>query len=190
MFSRYGAPRGYEQRIGMGNLGECTEDVGYWVRRCAYHWHHQQSAKPLCRLQSNFDGKKRQILCPSAKGSFYDSTILWRSNNRSPSSISPLLHGFITNCYISIVLHLTTLPPISRPNYSCWFWVEEMVKRWKESCTTISGRGWSQGFGAIFKDGYLGRDPEHDIWSQVKEWGWGCSCSMGYLEEMRKDGNG
>ena len=26
-----------------------------------------------------------------------------------------------------------------------------MVKRWKESFTTISGRGWSQGFGAILK---------------------------------------
>ena len=65
-----------------------------------------------------------------------------------------------------------------------------MVKRWKEPWTAISGRGWSQGFGAIFKDGDLGRDPEHDIWSQVEEWGWGCSCGMGYLEETRKDGNG
>ena len=36
------------------------------------------------------------------------------------------------------------------------------MKRWMESCTTISGRGWSQGFGAIFEDGDLGRDPEHD----------------------------
>ena len=27
---------------------------------------------------------------------------------------------------------------------------------------TISGKGWSQGFGAIFEDGDLGRDPEHD----------------------------
>ena len=27
---------------------------------------------------------------------------------------------------------------------------------------TISGRGWSQGFGAIFEDSDLGRDPEHD----------------------------
>ena len=64
------------------------------------------------------------------------------------------------------------------------------MKRWKEPCTAISGRGWSQGFGAIFKDGDLGRDPEHDIWSQDEEWGWGCSCVMGYLEETRKDGNG
>ena len=30
-------------------------------------------------------------------------------------------------------------------------WVGEMVKRWKESFTTISGRGWSQGFEAILK---------------------------------------
>ena len=36
------------------------------------------------------------------------------------------------------------------------------MKRWMESCTTISGRGWSQGFGTIFKYGDLGRDPEHD----------------------------
>ena len=27
---------------------------------------------------------------------------------------------------------------------------------------TVSGRGWSQGFGAIFKDGDLGRDSKHD----------------------------
>ena len=27
---------------------------------------------------------------------------------------------------------------------------------------TVSGRGWSQGFGAIFKYGDLGRDPKHD----------------------------
>ena len=42
------------------------------------------------------------------------------------------------------------------------FWIEEMMKRWMESCTTISGRGWNQGFGAIFEDGDLGRDPDHD----------------------------
>ena len=36
------------------------------------------------------------------------------------------------------------------------------MKQWMESCTTISGRGWSQGFGTIFKYGDLGRDPEHD----------------------------
>ena len=64
------------------------------------------------------------------------------------------------------------------------------MKQWTESCTTISGRGWSQGFGAIFEDGDLGRDPEHDIlWSQVEERGWGCSCAIGYLVETRKDGN-
>ena len=65
-----------------------------------------------------------------------------------------------------------------------------MVKRWMESCTTISVRGWSQGVRAIFEDGDLRRDPEHDIWSQDEEWGWGCSCVMGYLEETRNDGNG
>ena len=54
---------------------------------------------------------------------------------------------------------------------------------------TISGRGWSQGVGAIFEDGDLGRDPEHDIWSQDEDWGWGCSCVMGYLEETRNDEN-
>ena len=37
-----------------------------------------------------------------------------------------------------------------------------MMKQWTESCTTISGRGWNQGFGAIFEDGDLGRDPDHD----------------------------
>ena len=64
------------------------------------------------------------------------------------------------------------------------------MKRWMESRITISGRGWSQGFGAIFKDGDLGRDREHDIWYQVDELGWGCSCVMRYLEETRKDRNG
>ena len=71
------------------------EDVGYRVRRCAYHWHHRQSAKPLRRLQPSFDGKKRQILCPSAKGSFHDSTILRRSNSRGWN------------------LHLSSPPPFS-----------------------------------------------------------------------------
>ena len=76
------ALRGTEQRIGIGNLGGCTEDVGYRVRRCAYHRRRRQSAEPLRRLQPSFDGKKRQILCPSAKGSFHDSTVLRRSNSR------------------------------------------------------------------------------------------------------------
>ena len=120
MFSCYGAPRRYKRRIGMGNLGRCTEDVGYRVRRCAYHRRRRQSAKPLRRLQPSFDGKKWQILCPSAKGSFHDSTILQRSNSRDWNphlSSPPLLHGFITSCYNSIVVHLATLPPISRLNY-------------------------------------------------------------------------
>ena len=62
------------------------------------------------------------------------------------------------------------------------------MKRWMESCTTVSGRGWKRGFGDIFEDSDLGRDPEHDIlW--FEEQGWGCSCVIGYLVETRKDGN-
>ena len=89
MFSCYRAPRRYKQRIGIGNLGGCMDDIGYRVRRCTYHRHHRQSAEPLRRLQPSFDCKKRQILCPSAKGSFHDSTILRRSNSRGPPFIPP-----------------------------------------------------------------------------------------------------
>ena len=72
MFSRYGTPRGCEQRTGMGNLVGCVENVGYRVRRCAYL---RESDEPLRMLKPNFDEEKRQVLSPSAKGSFRDSTI-------------------------------------------------------------------------------------------------------------------
>ena len=74
----------------------------------------------------------------------------------------PLLHGFITSCKIlsyPISQYFLQSPGRIIPR---WFLIEEMMKRWMESFTTISGRGWSQGFGATFEDGDLGRDPEHD----------------------------
>ena len=36
-----------QAKNGMGNLGGCMEDVGCWVRWCAYHQHQRQSAEPL-----------------------------------------------------------------------------------------------------------------------------------------------
>ena len=50
-------------------------EVGYRVRRCAYDQHQRQSAEPLRMPQPNFDEEKRQVVSPSAKGSFRDSTI-------------------------------------------------------------------------------------------------------------------
>ena len=70
MISRYGTPRGCEQRTEMGNLGGCMEDVGYQVRRCEYHRHQRQSVEPLHMLQQNFDEEKWQVLCPWAKSDY------------------------------------------------------------------------------------------------------------------------
>ena len=75
MFSRYGTHRGCEQRTGMGNLVGCVENVGYRVKRCVYYQHQMQSAEPLRMPQPNFDEEKREVLSPSARGSFHDSAI-------------------------------------------------------------------------------------------------------------------